>query len=123
MRFGAFCTCIATIVLAAAALDASRILSGCTPPLPIVPQVDATDALAPPAPPKPTPTTPPLPPVVNDCSAACANMAAVGCKVLPDCARVMCAANADPRFHHYDVVCLSGATTKAAVLGCGEECK
>jgi hypothetical protein len=122
MRTPALCTFGATLVIFAFSLDVSRILGGCTPPPPpAVSPADATDAVAPPTPPKPPPA--PLPDVVNDCTAACTNLNAIGCKTLPDCAVVMCTANSDPRFHHYNTFCLSAATTRADVVNCGERCE
>jgi hypothetical protein len=119
MRVQALCIFGATLVVFAFGLDVSRILGGCVPvPTPIAPPIDAADAIAPP---KPPPA--PLPDVVNDCTAACTNLAAIGCKTLPDCAVVMCTANSDPRFHHYNTICLAGATTRADVVICGERCE
>lgn len=54
--------------------------------------------------------------------AACDAMAHVGCVVLSDCARVMYQANSDPRFLHYDLVCITHALTPDGVRTCGASC-
>lgn len=47
-----------------------------------------------------------------------------GCKegVVSDCAAKLCAVNADPRFVHYDITCLTNAATPDAVANCGMSC-
>jgi hypothetical protein len=103
------------------------IATACPPSAPVVPSPDA-DAIAPPAPtPPPTPAPPPAggdaaPALATDCAAACVAIAAAGCLALADCPRVLCMANADPRFRHYDTACLMRARTPAAVRACGADC-
>jgi hypothetical protein len=124
MRTPVLCTLWSIAIVAAFSLDVSRYLVGCTPPPgPVAPSVDATDAVAPPKPQPPPPSLEAGPEVVNDCTAACKNLAAIGCKTLPDCAVIMCTANSDPRFHHYNTLCLAGATTRTDVTNCGERCE
>jgi hypothetical protein len=99
-------------------------LLGCTPlPAPAPVPFDASDARAP----IPAPTTAPDSPNAGpaptaDCEAACANIDAVGCLTDPDCARVLCAANADPRFAHYDLACLKGAMLPSDIAVCHVDC-
>jgi hypothetical protein len=90
------------------------------PPSPVVPSPDA-DAVAPPPTPVASPDATP-PAGVGDCASACAAMASAGCVVLADCAQKVCQVNADPRFKHYDVVCLTQAKTAADVRKCGADC-
>ena len=101
---------------------------GCPPapsPTPVTPTPDASDASPPtyvdaaPIPPLDDAT-----PVVNPTPAtACAAMARVpGCIVLSDCAATITKINAQPGFKHYDVACLSRATTAAGVVACGGSC-
>jgi hypothetical protein len=107
LEFAAWCVVVGACVFLATAC----------PPSPVVPPPDATDAIAPPSafgdanwPPAGT------------CDSACAAMQLAGCVVLSDCARVMCQANSDPRFKHYDVGCLSLAKTVVDVRKCGSDC-
>lgn len=77
---------------------------------PVTPKPDAADSAA-------------LPDAtVADCQAACDAMARVGCIVKSDCARVMCAANADPRFTHYNTACLEKVLDPVDVAACGVSC-
>jgi hypothetical protein len=59
---------------------------------------------------------------VSDCQTACDAMARVGCIVQADCARVMCAANADIRFTHYNTACLARVLVPTDVAVCGVAC-
>lgn len=99
-------------------------LQGCPPVAPPTPPpIDASDARAP----IPDPTTPPDAPGAGptasaDCETACANIASVGCITEPDCARVLCATNADPRFKHYDLGCLERAMLPSDIAVCGLDC-
>jgi hypothetical protein len=75
--------------------------------------IDATVDSAPPAPsPKPS------------CQTACDAVRKVGCKEgsISNCAAKLCQINADPRFKHYDVACLTSATTPQLVRACGVDC-
>lgn len=100
-------TLVGSIVLA-------WLLTAC-PPSPLSPPPDA-DAVA------PVVTIDAAPTPGASCDTACAAMQRAGCVVLPNCARTMCAANADPKFKHYDVVCITGAKTVADVVRCGADC-
>jgi hypothetical protein len=98
------------------------VVSACPPAGPIAnPTIDASDAKAPPPPP---PMLSDATPVIDTspCAPACAAMAASGCKVLSDCARVMCMLNSDPHFVHYDIGCLANAKTPTDVKACGAAC-
>jgi len=79
---------------------------------------DAAPPVADSTPPAPTP--PPKP----SCQTACDAVRKVGCKEgnISNCAAKLCQINADPRFKHYDVACLSSATTPKLVRACGVDC-
>ena len=81
--------------------------TACPPSTPVLPSPDA-DALAPPPP--------------SDCAGACAGLQRAGCVTLSDCPRVMCQANADPHFTHYNLACLANVKTMADVHACGADC-
>lgn len=92
-------------------------LSAC-PPAPILPVQDAADAVAPPVPAlldAPTGVT---------CASACATMARFGCVQgrMSDCASSLCEVNADPRFRHYNLGCITAAQNALQVRGCGIDC-
>jgi hypothetical protein len=92
-----------------------------TPPPIAAPGPDAADAFTPPpVVPDAAMTVPDA--TVADCALACAAMKRVGCKVLVDCAQVVCAANADPRFKHYNLLCLTHALVPSDVWACGADC-
>ncbi len=89
------------------------LLNAC-PQSPVAPPPpDATDAIAPPV---------AVDASIASCQTACAAMARVGCTVLSDCSKIMCMANADPRFKHHDVACLSHALVPSDVRNCGTDC-
>lgn len=66
----------------------------------------------------------PTPPPKPSCQTACDAVRKVGCKEgnISNCAAKLCQINADPRFKHYDVACLSSATTPQLVRACGVDC-
>ena len=105
-------------------------VEGCPPVAPPSTVVDASDAFAPPTPTTDgafdddSPATSADSAAVVSCASACAAMKTAGCKegAIADCARVVCQANADPHFKHYNLSCLSKAMTTAAVRACGGEC-
>jgi hypothetical protein len=100
------------------------LVAACPPAGPIVSPTDASDAQTPPPAPLPplVPAADATPLDLRGCAPACAAMAAAGCKVLSDCARVMCMINSDNRFTHYDTGCLSNAKTPTDVKACGAAC-
>jgi len=59
---------------------------------------------------------------VADCQAACDAIGRVGCVVQADCARVICASNADPRLPHFDTACLIRALVPGDIAKCGVSC-
>lgn len=99
-------------------------LIGCTPlPPPAPVPFDASDARAP----IPAPTTAPDSPNAGptpsaDCEAACLEIDKVGCLVEPDCARVLCEVQNDPRFRHYDLACIIRAMMPSDIAVCGMDC-
>jgi len=117
------------VSMTATLLAITMAVEGCPPATPPSTVVDASDAFAPPAPttdgafdddsPATTDSA-----IVASCASACAAMKTAGCKegAIVDCARVICAANADSHFKHYNLACLSKAMTTAAVRACGGEC-
>ena len=95
------------------------VLAACRPTPPVVapPTTDAADALPAPTPGDPVDASP-----MSDCEAACLEIDRVGCTTEPDCARVMCANNADPRFVRIDTACLIRAMLPSDVAVCGVDC-
>jgi hypothetical protein len=90
-----------------------------TAPAPVkAPPTDAADALPPPEPLGDTGA----PTALADCEAACLEIDKVGCVTETDCAAVLCAANNDPRFTHYDVSCLIHAMLPSDIAVCGVDC-
>jgi hypothetical protein len=89
-----------------------------TPPVVVAPAVDAASVLPPPEPLGDTGA----PTALADCQAACLEIDKVGCVTEPDCAAVLCAANNDPRFVHYDTACLIHAMLPSDVAVCGVAC-
>jgi hypothetical protein len=83
-----------------------------TPPTPVAPGPDAADAVA-----------PATDASIASCQTACDAMKRVGCAVLSDCAATICKVNADPRFAHYNLGCLTKALVPADVAACGADCK
>lgn len=128
-------------LVALAFAAATFIGASCPNPGPMPPDVvtDASDDTMPSPPPLPPPlivdaapidaippfidATPPAPPKPS-CDTACASMRKNGCKEgsISNCATKLCTINADPRFKHYDVACLTAATTPAAIANCGAGC-
>jgi hypothetical protein len=107
-----------TFVLAAAVLGCAPL-----PPPPAPVPFDASDARAPIPPPTTAPDSPNAgPPASADCEAACLEIDKVGCMTEPDCARVLCEVNADPRFRHYDLGCLKRAMLSSDIAVCGLDC-
>jgi len=112
-------------VLAVLPVIGGFIVAACPPSVgPVAPGPDA-DAVAPWL--DAAPAVEAAPPVALDaagatCQTACDAMAHAGCTVLSDCARVLCTTNADPRFRHVDLGCLTNAKTAAAVAVCGAKC-
>lgn len=66
----------------------------------------------------------PMPPPKPSCQTACDNAKRLGCREgsQTDCAKVLCAINSDPRFVHYDVACLTNASSPAGIVACGATC-
>jgi hypothetical protein len=58
------------------------------------------------------------------CATACERLRSLGCKEgkLVDCADVVCRMNADTHFRHYNLMCITRATTIGSVRACGGEC-
>jgi hypothetical protein len=102
-----------------AAFAAVGVFAAACPPNPqTAPGPDAADAFIPPAPPASAPDA-----TIIDCTSACAAMARVGCLVLSDCAQVVCAINADSKFKHYDLACLTHVLVRSDVVACGADCR
>ena len=104
-----------SFILAILPLTGAATIAAC-PPNPVTPPIDAADAKA-------FEASPPSDATTADCQSACDALARVGCKVLPDCAATVCKVNADPRFRHIDLVCVTHALTPMDVMACNVGCE
>jgi hypothetical protein len=110
------------IVIAIAIAVWPALFVACPPTSSTKTPIDASDAAFPFIPDPPHDATVAGSISLVDCEAACAAMDRAGCVTQVDCARVMCAANSDPRFTHYNTVCLEQAARPSDVAVCGVTC-
>jgi hypothetical protein len=113
IRFVALWGFASLLIVFAICIDLS---SACQQSPPVVPTQDAADAVAP-------SQTVDARSVVT-CASACATMARFRCAqgLMLDCASSMCEVNADPRFRHYNLGCITAAQSALQVRGCGIDC-
>jgi hypothetical protein len=102
---------------------AALFLLGCPPAAPAS-TPDASPDASPTFDAATVPDAPAPSPAMALCQTVCGRMSASGCREgsVPDCAKVLCAVNADPHFKHYNMPCIATAADASAIRACGGDC-